>query len=187
MSPAVSRRIIHVLMAGSLLFYFVPDPLPLLGIPRAYGALALAGFVTAVEAWRLHAGVRVALMRDYEMERPAAYYWLGLGCCIALVFFPPRFAILTILGVCLADPAIGIVRGTSAKRWATAAGFAVWMAAAIVACILLALPVAIGLLVLGAAAAVSVEPIRMPFLDDDFTMNIVPLVLLTVSAQALQL
>ena len=183
----MARRAIHGSLCLSLLYYLVPDPLPLLGIGRAYGALLLAGIVTAAEACRLKAGWSFALFREYEMKRPAAYYWLGLGCCIALVFFPARFAILTILGVCLADPAIGITRATGAKRWAGAVGFAVWVAAAVVACFVLALPVAVGLLVLGATVAVSVEPLRLPFLDDDFTMNLAPLVVMTTAAFALGL
>lgn len=183
----VLRRALHVCLAFSLTYYLIPDPLPLLGIARAQGALLLAAVVTAAEAWRLKAGWSYSLFRDYEMKRPAAYYWLGLGCCIALVFFPPRFAILTILGVCLADPAIGIVRATRHRRWAAAAGFAVWSLTAIAACFVLALPVAVGLLVLGATVAVAVEPIRLPYLDDDFTVNMAPLVAMTAAARLLGL
>ncbi len=184
---AVLRRAIHVSLALSLLYYLVPDPLPVLGIARAHGALLLAGVVTVAEAWRLKAGGSFSLFRDYEMKRPAAYYWLGLGCCIALVFFPPRFAIVTILGVCLGDPAIGLARATRHKRWAGAVGFVVWVAAAAAACFALTLPVSVGLLVLGATVAVSVEPLRLPFLDDDFTMNLAPLVAMTAAARLLGL
>ena len=181
----VLRRLIHVSLALSLVYYLVPDPLPLVRISKGSGVLVLVGIVTVAEAIRLKRGWRFFLFRDYEMKRPAAYYQLGVGCAAALVAFPMKYAILTILGVCFADPVIGIVRAGPKARWAFAAGFGVWVAAAIIACAALTLPVPIGLIVLGAAAAVAVEPIRFPTLDDDLTMNLVPLVLITLVGAAL--
>src|SRR3972149_2585721 len=100
------RRAVHVSFSLSLLYYLVPDPLPLVVLPKAHAALGLALLVTLAEALRLSRGWSLSLMRDYERRQPAAYYWLGLGCCLALVFFPPRFSVLPLLGAGFSDPAV---------------------------------------------------------------------------------
>lgn len=178
----VLRRAMHVSLSLSLVYYAIPEPVPTLGISRPVGVLALAAIVSAAEAWRLHSGWSFFLFRDYESRRPAGYYWLGLGCCIALAFFPPRFAIITILGVCIVDPAIGTLRATWAKPWATAFGFALWLLLASVAVLAADLPVPLWLLTPAAAVAVVAEATRVPFLDDDLTMNLAPLCFLTAVA-----
>ncbi len=184
---ALLRRAIHVSFASSLLYYALPDPIPGLGLPKACAALAFAAIVSAAEAWRLKAGWTFFLLRDYERTRPAAYYWLGLGCCFALVVFPPRFAVITILGACLVDPAIGLTRGSRWKRWASPIGFCLWLAVAVTAVAVAGLPTPLLLLPMGAAAAVAAEATRLPYLDDDFSMNLAPLALLTAAGWALGL
>ncbi|HKZ58414.1 MAG TPA: hypothetical protein VJ547_01020 [Candidatus Thermoplasmatota archaeon] len=179
------RRAVHVSFSLSLLYYLVPDPLPLVVLPKAHAALGLALLVTLAEALRLSRGWSLSLMRDYERRQPAAYYWLGLGCCLALVFFPPRFAVLTILGVCFADPVIALSRQTSYKAHAPALGALAWLAVGGAAVVVGGLNVPWWLLLGGAGAAVLAEGRRVPYVDDDFLMNTVPLVLLTLWASAL--
>lgn len=179
------RSAVHVSLALSLLYYAVPDPIPPLSLPKAPAALAFALVVTLVEAWRIRTGWTFFLFRDYESHRPAAYYWLGLGCLVALVFFPARFAVLTILGVCLVDPVIGQTRWTPAKKWASAVGACAWAGLGAAVVLLAPLAVPLWLLPLGAAAAAAGEAVRSPFVDDDFLMNMVPLLTLTAVAQAL--
>ncbi len=172
------RRAVHVSFSLSLLYYLIPDPLPLIGAAKAPAAVGFALFVSLVETGRVYTSWDVFLLRDYERHQPAAYFWLGLGCCLALVFFPPRFAVLTILGVCFADPVIGEVRETRFKEHAMAAGAATWLAVASLAVFLGGLNVNAWLLLAGAGAAVVAEAAPIPYVDDDFLMNMVPLVTL---------
>jgi dolichol kinase len=177
----------HVSLSLSLVYYVIPDPVPFLGVPKPVGVLALAAIVSAAEAWRLHSGWTLFLFRDYESRRPAGYYWLGLGCCLALVFFPPRFAIITIPGVCIVDPIIGTLRATRFKPWASAVGFALWLLLATATVFAAGLPVPLVLLPLAAAVAVGAEATRLPYLDDDLSMNLAPLCFLTAAAFALSM
>ncbi len=179
------RMVVHASLSLSLLYLAVPDPLPLLGLPKGPAAIAFALLVSVVEAWRVHSGWTFFLFRDYEAHRPAAYYWLGLGCILGLVFFPTRFAILTILGVCFVDPIINTVRPRAGRALAGAAGASAWAAVAFAAVLLAPLPVPLWLVPVGALAAVAGEAPRSRFIDDDFLMNMVPLAALTVVARAL--
>lgn len=180
------RVVVHMSLSLSLVYYLVPDPLPLAGVPRGTAAIGLALAVSLAEALRIGTGWTFFLFRDYERHRPAAYYWLGLGCCLALVFFPARFAVLTVLGVCFADPVIGAVRQTAYKQSASAFGALTWAGVGAAAVVFGNLSVPWWLLLGGAGTAVLAEAKRIPYIDDDFLMNIVPLAALTFWASALQ-
>jgi hypothetical protein len=181
------RMAVHMSMSLSLLYYVLPDPVPLVGVPKATGVVALLFIAALCELARIRAGWIFSLFREYERHRPAAYFWIGTGCCTAVVFFPQRFAVLTILGVAFIDPLINTLRPRVGRLRAGLAGAVAWTALAASVVAVTGLPAPLSLLPLGGLAAAGGETIRHPYVDDDFLMNMTPLVLLTVIAAGLGL
>jgi dolichol kinase len=134
------RMAVHMSMSLSVLYYLLPPDV--LGVPKATGTIAVLLAAALLELARIRRGWTFSLFREYERHRPAAYFWIGMGCCLAVVFFPQRFAVLTICGVAFVDPLINTLRPRVGRARAGAAGAAAWtlLAAAIVAVAGLATP-----------------------------------------------
>jgi dolichol kinase len=179
------RMAVHMSMSLSLLYYLFPDPVPLFGIPKATGVMALLFVAALCELVRIRKGWIFSLFREYERHRPAAYFWIGMGCCIALVFFPQRFAVLTITGVAFIDPFINTLRPRLGRARAGVAGACAWAGMGAVTVTVGAFPVPLWLLPIGGVAAACGETLRHPYVDDDFLMNMVALITLTAVAAAL--
>ncbi len=180
------RRGFHSLSSLFVVYYWLPPYIEPLQLSREYVALLGLFLLTAFEAYRMHRGWVFFGLRDYEKKWIAGYYWGAFGYVLALLFFEPRFAIITILGTTLVDPILGELRASSAKRWALPGGFGAWCAVASV-CILAANLGTPWLFVpLGAALAVGAEGVKTRFVDDNFLMNIVPLLSLTALAAAVR-
>ena len=181
--PERLRMAVHISMSASLLYYALPPTV--LGVPKATGTFAILLLAATLELLRIRRGWVFSLFRDYERHRPAAYFWIGMGCCVAVVFFPQRFAVLTVLGVAFIDPVINTLRPRLGRLRAGLCGALTWtcLAAAVVAAT--GLPTPWFLLPVGGLAAAGGETIRHPYVDDDFLMNMTPLVTLTALAAAL--
>jgi hypothetical protein len=171
----VARRALHMALAFSLLYYWVPDPLPVLGVSKPLAALAGVGVAAVLEAWRIRSGWVFFLFRDYEKKWVAGYFWYGAGCVMALVFFEPRLAVPSILGVALVDPLLGEMRDAGAKRAAPAIGIAAWAGIAAGANLVGGAATPWALVPLGAVAAVTAETVKVPHIDDNFLMIAAPL------------
>lgn len=184
---AVWRRIFHVAVSASVLYWWLPDPLLPMGIARRDFVIGGMLVLTALEAVRLARGAIVFPMREYERRRLGGHYWLVLGCAVALLLFEQRFAMITILGATLVDPWIGETKKSRGSKWAIMTGFAMWCAIAAICIILVPLPTKLELVPLGAAFAVGAEAAKVRFIDDNFLMIVVPLVALTAVASALSI
>jgi dolichol kinase len=173
------RRAFHSLSSLFIVYYWLPDYIEPLQLTRQQVALLGIALLAAFEAYRIHQGWMFFGLRDYEKKWIAGYFWGAFGYVIALLLFDERFAMLTILGTTIGDPVLGELRATRWKTWAPAGGFAVWCAIALI-CVA-AVPLATPLLFipLGAALAVGVESVKVRWVDDNFLMNIVPLLALT--------
>jgi dolichol kinase len=176
------RRGFHALSSLFVLYYWLPEYIEPLQLTRNQVAALGIALILAFEAYRIHRGWVFFGLRDYEKRWIAGYFWGASGYVLALVFFEPRFAMLTILGTTLVDPVIGEVRATGRKRWASAAGFVGWCAVAL-ACIFAAgLATPLPFVPLAAALAVAAESVKTRWVDDNLLMNIVPLLCLTALA-----
>jgi dolichol kinase len=179
----LARRALHAAVSLAVLYYWFPERVVEIGLSKQEIAVAGVAVMAAIEAVRLRRKAIVFPMRDYERSQIAGHLWFVFGCLVALLFFPQRFAMITILGTAFVDPLEGEIRARdSIRRYADAAGFAAWCVVA-VGCIL-AVPLATPLVLvpLGAALAVLAEAKKVKQIDDNFLMNIVPLLGLTTVA-----
>jgi len=184
-SRRVARRIFHVAVSLSVLYYWFPKRVVELGVSREEIAVAGVIALAVLEVLRLLKGKLVFPMREYERRQIGGHFWLVLGCAVALIFFEQRFVMLTILGTTLVDPLIGELRLRSFPRLAVVAGFLAWCAVATAAVAAASLATPFYLIPVGAAFAVGAEHRKIRYLDDNFLMNLVPLLVLTAVARVL--
>lgn len=170
-----------------VVYWWLPEYIEPLQLTRQQVAVLGLAVLAAFESYRLHSGWQFLGLRDYEQKRIAGYFWGASGYVAALLFFDQRFAMITILGTTLADPVLGELRNTRFKLGAPAAGFAVWCAVAAVCILAVPLSTPWPLVPLGAGLAVAAEYAKQPYIDDNFLMNIVPLLALTAVAAGLGL
>ncbi len=187
----VWRRILHLLGALVLVYYLLPpDPLP--GLPRWSLLLAALAGVLSVELLRHAASLELPTIRGFEGPRMASYSYFAVALVLAVLLFPEAIAVAVVLTTAFVDPLIGELRRRAAPRAVTVLGpllVALGLAA-------LALrfvggwspPAAVLGAALLAAIAVFVERWRIPYLDDDLTMTVLPgaaLALLLLAAPGL--
>jgi dolichol kinase len=173
------RRGFHSLSSLFIIYYWLPDYIEPLQLTRQQVALLGIFLLAVFEAYRIRQGWLFFGLRDYERKWIAGYFWGAFGYVIALLLFDERFAMLTILGTTIGDPVLGELRGTPWKKWAPVGGFTVWCSIAVIGVALVPLSTPLLFIPLGAALAVGVESIRVKWVDDNFLMNIVPLLALT--------
>ena len=183
----VIRRGFHTLSSLFVVYYWLPDYIEVLDLTKQAVAVLGLSLIAGFEAYRIHKGWLFLGLRDYERKWIAGYFWGAFGYVIALLVFPPQFAIITILGTTLVDPVLGEMRTSRFRRYGRPVGFVLWCAVA-ATCGALVQPAAPYFLIpVGAAIAVGVEAVKVRRVDDNFVMNIVPLLCLTAIARVLGL
>ncbi len=181
------RRGFHTLSSLFVIYWWLPPYIDPLQLTRQQVAVLGLSLLAAFEAYRIHRGWQFLGLRDYEKTHIAGYFWGASGYVLALLFFDQRFAMITILGTTLGDPVLGELRQTRFKQAAPAAGFAVWCAVAAACILVVPLSTPWALVPVGAALAVIAEGAKQPYIDDNFLMNIVPLLAFTALAAGLGL
>lgn len=174
------RRAFHLCAPLILVYYVLPDRL--LGISKE--ALLLLGLfgLLVLEAVRLFTGRIFFGLREYEKGQISAFAWAGIGVTIAFLFFPMPFVVCSVVGLGWTDPLIGEMRKRKMMRYYPATPLAVYFLIA-VACLFVFSEISmIQVFILGfvcSVAAISVEKPKLP-IDDDFLMLVVPLIVLTL-------
>jgi len=176
------RRGFHMLSSLFVVYYWVPETIVEVDLTRQEVAVLGLSLFAVFEAYRIYRGWVFLGLREYERRWVAGYFWGASGYVLALLFFPQRFAMLTILGTTLIDPALGEIRKTPWKRWGPAVGFVLWCAIEAALILLVTLSIPWIYVTLGAAMAVAAEAKKFRRVDDNFVMNIVPLLGLTALA-----
>jgi len=185
-SADMARRGLHLASPLLLLYYlFPPEIVPGVDrrLPVILAVLAVAGF----EAFRLLRHLDIPGMRDYERHRLGGYAWGGFGMALGFLFFPPVLHVVTFCGMAWVDPlcAWTKTRGTLYPKVPLLA----YIAGAMVLFVLLspyhsALELrpflAVPLACVAAVAAIAAEYPKWKATDDDFVMNVAPLMLLTL-------
>lgn len=169
------RRLVHLLTPVFLVYYYLPDPVWEGGPGRAVG---LAMFLVAIlifELLRLMLPINIPGMRDYERERISAAAWAAMGLTLIFLTLPIEYAAPAVLGMAWVDPLIGDLRRRESK-WYPRLPLLVHFLIGLVS---MGLLISWGWEVLIAAiiaavSAVAVEKVRWSFMDDDFTMMVVP-------------
>ena len=163
--------------AGVLVYYFLP---PRFFIVLPTEAVLLLGLETilVLEALRLFAGAELPTIREYERARIASYAFYAVALVVAVLLFPLPVAAVAVLGTAFVDPLVGELRRSERRR----KGYPglPWVVYALLgsgALVLFghypALP-SILLASVAATVALAVERPKIPDLDDDLAMTLVP-------------
>jgi dolichol kinase len=172
----------HAFAASFLVYYLLPNEQWL--NPVKYSVLiGVLVFVALLEYLRIKgvfdSGTFFGL-RVYEKNRPGSYLYFGVAVVLLLLFFPQQIAVPCILCGSLGDPLIGEFRFRSGKRKAIVLGFIVCLLFFVVTWYTADFLILIGVSFLGAACAVLGEVRKFRLLDDDFMIQMVPAVVLSV-------
>ncbi len=175
------RRIFHLCGPLFLVYYLFPKDMWGLGISNKEFIIIIFTLLMIFEAVRLGTGRLFFGLRNYEKKQLSAYAWAAIAITIAFLFFPPIFVICAVVGMGWTDPLIGELR----KHWKEAYPVLpiVVYFLIIMGCLQLfsGIPLLVQLFLasLTTVIAILVEYPRLNYVDDDFLMLIIPLIVLT--------
>jgi hypothetical protein len=179
------RRFLHCLGALILLYYALPRHLVGWFTTEELLLLGLA-LVIVLEALRWAVGVELPTIRTYERARIASYTFYAVALVAAVLLFPLPIALVVVLGTSLVDPLVGELR--ISPRWRSAypvfpgVVYVLLGAGALIVVIHWSAFAAVLAAGIAAVVALAVERPKIPQLDDDLGMTLVPaLVLLALT------
>ncbi len=178
---AVFRRVFHVASPAFLAYYLIPETVTP-NITRLSLAILFVGTAGCIEIARIALGLRLFGMRPYEGQRVSAYAQGLLGLVVGIFLFPEAVVVPVFFGMAWIDP----LRSLCRKRgWSV-----VWPIAAYAGLfftlqtLVPGVPSIVARTVYTAVAttvAMSVEGPRIPQVDDDLMMQILPMAALVVA------
>ncbi len=177
----ILRRLVHMSSPIFLVYYWLPDPLWAGGPGRQIG-LVFALFLTLVfESIRMAKHLNIIGMRPYESNRMSAAAWAGIALVFTFLFFPLSVTAPVIFGMAWIDPLCGELRKHNSHLYPNLPKLAYFVLVLVVMTVVVGL--SIGVLVaaaISAPVAISVEKTKTRFLDDDFTMIVIPLIVIAI-------
>lgn len=180
------RRAFHIISPIFLGYYVIPEQLGG-GITRTSVTILFLGTAACVEIGRIALGVRLFGMRPYEGQRVSAYAQGTLGLAVGLlVVRDPTIVVPVFLGMAWIDPLAAFARRQGWPRAGVVAAYFVLFISA---------EYALGATqssswqfiaaILATVTAMLVEGPKIPQLDDDLLMLIVPMAVLSAAAAIL--
>ncbi len=176
------RRLVHVLIAFSPLYYSIPVDLPYVGFQRWVLLVAFFVAVSIFEAVRLWKGITFFGLRPHERDQIASFAWAAAGMTLVLWLFPHEIATAALIGMAIVDPLIGELREYTDTRIAVPVSSGAYFAICISALLLsgeMSFLFAGALASVGAAVAIASENLDIKHVDDDFLMAVLPAVAMT--------
>jgi hypothetical protein len=177
----VYRRILHCLGALVLLYFALPQILIAWFTTEMLLLIAL-GLVLVLELLRWVVGVELPSIRSYEKARIASYTFYAVALVAAVLLFPLPIALVVVLGTAFIDPLIGEVRRSSRWRstypWFPGAVYVLLGTGALIAVTHWPAFAAVTFAGIAAVIALVAERPKIPELDDDLAMTLVPALVL---------
>lgn len=187
---ATFRRIFHVVSPVFLAYYLIPENVTP-NITRLSLAILFIGTAACIEIARIALGVKLFGMRPYEGQRVSAYaqglLGLTIGIFLVPVFVVPErlaegIVVPVFFGMAWIDPLRSICRK---KRWPVVLAIAAYAVLFFATQSLVGgIPSWTARIVYAAVAttvAMAVEGPRIPQVDDDLMMQILPMAALIVT------
>ena len=176
------RRVFHSFGASFLLYYMLPDlgwinllkliiPLIILLVAISIEILRLRGIIPSDHFFGL---------RMYEKKRVGSYLYFAIAIVILLTFFPQQIAVPCILCACIADPLIGEIRIRFKKDFSYILGFLICMLFFMIAWFKADIYLMLAVSIVGGLGAIIGEAKKIWWLDDDFSIQILPAILLSI-------
>jgi len=175
---ALVRRGVHALIGLAPLYYLLPVEIELLGVRRWVLLVAFLCVIIAFESVRLATGWKFFGLRPHETKQIASFAWAVAGITATLWLFPVAVATAALVGMALVDPLAGVLRGAGVRDRTT-------LSSCLLAYFVIALPAlvllgdlaflgCVAVAAVGAALAIPSEWFDVPYVDDDFTMLVIP-------------
>ncbi len=177
----ILRRLVHICSPIFLIYYWLPDPLWVGGPGRQVGLVFALLLTMAFEAYRMSSHLQIVGMRPYESNRMSAAAWAGIALVFAFLFFPIQVAAPAVFGMAWIDPLCGELRKHKSPLYPNFPKVAYFVLA--LAIMTATVGLSVGALIaagLSALVAISVEKTNTRFLDDDFTMLVIPLLVIAI-------
>lgn len=177
----VYRRLLHCLGALILLYFALPHRL--VGAFTSEDLLFVGfGLVVVLECLRWVAGVELPTIRPYEKKRIASYTYYAVALLAAVLLFPLPVALVVVLGTAFVDPLIGELRASSRWRssypWIPGAVYVLLGAGALISVTHWSPFAAVLAAGIAAPVALLAERPKIPYLDDDLVMTLIPALVL---------
>ncbi len=180
--PALFRRAFHVASPLFLAYYLLPDPIGgNVGgyVSRMSVALLFVGTAGCIEIARIALGVKLLGLRPYEGNRVSAYAQGLLGLAFGIfVIQDPRIVVPVFLGMAWIDPLSAYCRKNGRPRIIPAAAYFALFVGTVLAFGWFSLPNALLFASAATAIGILVEGPKIPQVDDDLLMQVVPMVVL---------
>lgn len=101
--PSFFRRAFHLASPFFLVYYTVPSDIGI-GIPKQYVLISILSGLIIIEIMRIAFSVRLFGMREYEARKLSAYAWGAIGLSLGFLFFPMKFVVPLFVGMAWVDP-----------------------------------------------------------------------------------
>ena len=175
----VLRRIVHVSTPLFLVYYFLPDPLWIGGPTRVLTLIAIMAVVLIAEVLRLAYKPKIIGMREYEKYQVSAAAWAGIAMTIAFLFFPFGYAAPAFMGMGWVDPVIGDLRRKNSSLYPYVPLVLYFLIAIISMSVIIGPSIEVMIAsLLATPAAIWAERPKSKYVDDDFLMIVVPLIVI---------
>lgn len=178
----IQRRLLHVAGSSFIGYYFIPRILPY-GLDKTWLLVGILSCVGILEIYRWFSKQSLSLselLRSYEEKRPASYGYFTLGSVVLLGFFPQFITIPCILSAAVCDPIIGFLRQKNSSTHGFLIAFIISFSFFFLAWKITQVWIAILASFLGAITVLFAEHKSTLWLDDDFLMQIVPAMVLSL-------
>lgn len=182
MEKNIQRRILHILGCAFIAYYFFPE-ITVYSISKSYILLIVLLIIFVIELKRIQSNrshILDSLIREYENNRPASYTYFAFGSILLLLIFPQYITIPCILSAAFCDPITGILKQKNKKLTGIFIGFIisfiifsiVWSSTPIWIMFIASLS--------GASSLIYAENISSFYIDDDFLMQVLPALFLSL-------
>ncbi len=172
------RRVFHLVSPAFLSYYILPDQItPNIG--RLSLTLLFIGTAGCVEIARIALGVKLFGMRPYEGQRVSAYAQGMVGLVYGLfVIRDPRIVVPVFLGMAWIDPLAAYCRTHGHSRIIPTGTYLGVFVAAELLMRSFSVPYTLLYGAVATAAAVLAEGPKIPQVDDDLLMQVIPMTVL---------
>ncbi|HKZ89619.1 MAG TPA: hypothetical protein VJ300_05090 [Thermoplasmata archaeon] len=175
---SVFRRAFHIASPIFLGYYLLPVDLGL-NVTRTNVTLLFLGTAWCIELTRIALGIPLFGMRPYEGNRVSAYAQGSMGLAFGIfVIRDPNIVVPVFIAMAWIDPLAALARR---RKWSIAPVFVAYVALFLGTTTAMGaylLPARILMAVVAATLALAVEGPRLPQIDDDLLMQVVPMVTL---------
>ena len=177
-SSSAFRRAFHIASPIFLAYYLLPEDLGG-GISRTAATFLFLGTAACVEIARIALGIRLFGMRPYEGQRVSAYAQGALGLAFGLfVIQDLRIVVPVFLGMAWIDPLAAFCRSHGWSRVVPTVGYFGLFLGTVLLMKAFSLSNALLFSTAACAAAMLMEGPKIPQVDDDLLMQVVPMVVM---------